>query len=605
MCVGLSSEFHGLRLEDVVFEIPDRKAQREGTATVPASKRLIDHVSGTVTPGQLVAVLGRSGAGKTTLLNLCAHRLVPSSGRVLYNGTPLHNLKALQHRITYVMQADVFNPTSTCVEMLQFAAALQLRGMTATQRSLRVKRTLSELGLLECADTRVSGLTGKGGLSGGEAKRLSIAIGLLQDPPLLLLDEPTSGLDSHSALNVMRHLQTLVAAGRTVVATIHQPSSQVFANFDQLVVIEAGKAVYWGPAKDLVPFMGTLGHEVPPHTNPADWILQLLATEAAEHDPSLEGAPLVEHMVAAYRPADAQTPSPGAGAEVNEAPLGYATSAIRQFGLLAQRNVRNFVRSPQASTIRLLQALFTALLCGLIYLRLDYSPAGVRSRLGAFFFLLTNQTFGPLYSVLNTFQTAKALLLREKQNGMYRLSAYVAAKVFVEMPETALFPLLIGPIVVYMCNLTATAEAVGVLMLTLFLQAAVAQGLGLAVSAIAPSVTAALALAPVFILPPLLFGGLFTDANAIPAYFQWLNTVSFFRLAYDTLLINEFRHAVFPPCPAGHGGCYPDPDALFRSLSIDPSMVWRNLGVLAGYAVGLRLLAYVFLIIATRERKSY
>ncbi|KAF0685462.1 hypothetical protein As57867_022579, partial [Aphanomyces stellatus] len=136
---------------------------------------------------------------------------------------------------SYVMQDDVFYATLTVKEHLMFQAELRMgKTFNAVQREARVDYVINELGLTKCRDSQIGGVQDVRGLSGGERKRLSFATEILTNPSLLFVDEPTSGLDSFMAESVILQLQKLAREGRTVVATIHQPSSELFALFDQL-----------------------------------------------------------------------------------------------------------------------------------------------------------------------------------------------------------------------------------------------------------------------------------------------------------------------------------------------------------------------------------
>ena len=149
----------------------------------------------------------------------------------------------------YVTQEDVLLGTLTVKETVSYSAHLRLpTTMTKEEISSIVDGTIIEMGLQDCAD-RLIGNWHLRGISGGEKKRLSIALEILTRPRLLFLDEPTSGLDSASAFFVVQTLRNVARDGRTVISSIHQPSSEVFALFDDLFLLSGGETVYFGEAK--------------------------------------------------------------------------------------------------------------------------------------------------------------------------------------------------------------------------------------------------------------------------------------------------------------------------------------------------------------------
>jgi ABC-type multidrug transport system ATPase subunit len=163
----------------------------------------------------------------------------------------------------------------TVRETLRFAARLRLPGaMSAEEKNARVEEVIEELGLADVADTYI-GNPQKRGISGGERKRVTIGIELITNPSMIFLDEPTSGLDSFTAYNIMQTLVQLAKNGRTIIATIHQPRSNIFELIDQLLVLSAGRIAYYGDAQQSVEYFAQLGHECPRFTNPADYLLDI------------------------------------------------------------------------------------------------------------------------------------------------------------------------------------------------------------------------------------------------------------------------------------------------------------------------------------------
>jgi len=171
----------------------------------------------------------------------------------------------------------------TVRECLEFAAKLKLPG-TLPMKIARVNKLIHDLKLTKCASTRIGGPLVKG-VSGGERKRTSIGVELITDPSLIFLDEPTTGLDSFTATNVMEILGDLARKdGRTVISTIHQPNSDIFEQFDRLMLLARGKIIYFNEARLSVDYFAGHGNQCPDLSNPADFFMTMMSIESIELD---------------------------------------------------------------------------------------------------------------------------------------------------------------------------------------------------------------------------------------------------------------------------------------------------------------------------------
>lgn len=236
-------------------------------------RKILQNVSGKVKPGEIMAIMGPSGAGKSTLLNVMSGRLKPDSGEVCINGKKL--TKQLKRKICYVLQEDIFFSHLTLKETLTYSAMLRLPDtMSRKEKQEKVEEIVDTLDIRKCLDT-VIGSAEVRGLSGGEKKRANVGCELITDPSLIFLDEPTSGLDSSNAFNLMSTLKNIaVVKNKTVVASIHQPSSQVFFMFDKLLLLCNGQIAYFGSPSEVLDFFDEIQLPCEPHYNPADFILE-------------------------------------------------------------------------------------------------------------------------------------------------------------------------------------------------------------------------------------------------------------------------------------------------------------------------------------------
>lgn len=256
---------------------------------VETQKKLLDNVEFCARPGQMIAIMGPSGAGKTMLLNALAGRLRPRrrdrtsyTGHVYYNGKAA-DFTSLRSLSCYVTQEDVLFEHLTVRETLQFSARLRLPELSEAQLSTKVADVIETFGLEKCQNVIVGGIKKKG-ISGGQKKRLSIASEMLSNPSLVFLDEPTSGLDSSLAYDVLEVMIKLAREKKTVICTIHQPRSQLFQLFDQLVLLCGGKIVYHGPAAGAQEYFASIGHPCPWQFNPADFFLDLMSGASTADD---------------------------------------------------------------------------------------------------------------------------------------------------------------------------------------------------------------------------------------------------------------------------------------------------------------------------------
>lgn len=231
----------------------------------PSGKIGMNTINFSATSGNLIGIMGASGAGKTTLLNILNGITTPTSGTVSINGYDIHrDHEKIEGLIGNVSQDDLLIEELTVYQNLYLNAQLCFGGMNVEAICERVDKTLQDLGLFEIKDLVVGSPLNKR-ISGGQRKRLNIALELIREPPILFLDEPTSGLSSKDSENIMALLKDLTLKGKLIFTVIHQPSSDIFKMFDSLLLLDTGGyLIYYGnPVDSLIYFKSRVHH--------ADW----------------------------------------------------------------------------------------------------------------------------------------------------------------------------------------------------------------------------------------------------------------------------------------------------------------------------------------------
>ncbi|KAK2454575.1 ABC transporter G family member [Trifolium repens] len=537
--------------------------------TSSEEKDILYGISGSVNPGEVLALMGPSGSGKTTLLNLLGGRLTQHTvgGSITYNDQSYS--KFLKSRIGFVTQDDVLFPHLTVKETLTYAARLRLpKTFTKEQKEKRALDVIYELGLERCQDTMIGGSFVRG-ISGGERKRVCIGNEIIINPSILFLDEPTSGLDSTTALKIVQMLQDIAEAGKTVVTTIHQPSSRLFHKFDKLILLGKGSLLYFGKASEAMNYFQSIGCSPLISMNPAEFLLDLANgnindvsvpseledkvlignAEVQKYNGKPSPAVVHEYLVEAYESRVAETEKKKIMVSVPQdealkdkicSQRQWGARWDEQFSILFWRGIKER-RHDYFSWLRITQVLSTAIILGLLWWQSDAkNPKDLQDQAGLLFFIAVFWGFFPVFTAIFTFPQERAMLNKERAADMYRLSAYFLARTTSDLPLDLILPVLFLLVVYFMAGLRLSTAPFFLTILTVFLCIIAAQGLGLAIGATLMDLKRATTLASVTVMTFMLAGGFFVQK--VPIFISWIRYMSFNYHTYKLLLKVQYEH---------------------------------------------------------------
>ncbi|OAY68158.1 ABC transporter G family member 26 [Ananas comosus] len=541
-------------------------------------KQILKGITGSVGPGEILALMGPSGSGKTTLLKILGGRLGGDiKGHISYNDTPY--TPSLKRRIGFVTQDDVLFPQLTVEETLVFAALLRLpTNMPKQQKLSRVDTIIKDLNLERCRQTKVGGGFVKG-ISGGERKRTSIGYEILVDPSLLLLDEPTSGLDSTCASKLLMILQGLAKTGRTIAVTIHQPSSRMFYMFDKLLLISEGLPIYHGKVRESMQYFSTLGFVPEIAMSPAEFLLDLAsghvedinipATLRGSPNPEEFGMQVIKFLQWKYK-SEIEPKNKEVNNQASKAPgdlrlaiqikKDWTMNWIEQFVILSKRTFRERSRD-YLDKLRLAQAVGVAILLGLLWWKSKIgTEAQLRDQIGLIFYICIFWTSSSLFGAAYVFPFEKLYLVKERKVDMYRLSVYYASSTLCDMVAHIFYPIIFMLILYFMADLRRTVPCFFLTVFAVLLIVITSQGTGELLGAAILSVKKAGFMASLVLMLFLLTGGYYVQH--IPKFMRWMKYISFMHYGFRLLLKVQYSGNLMYNCQS-KGGC--------QSLQSSPS----------------------------------
>ncbi|KAL8152400.1 hypothetical protein V2J09_010160 [Rumex salicifolius] len=496
-------------------------------------KHILNGITGSVDPGEVLALMGPSGSGKTTLLNILGGRLSQPNlgGSVSYNDQPYSkSLKSI---------------------------------LTREEKEKRAEDVISELGLERCKDTMIGGSFVRG-VSGGERKR----------------------------------------AGKTVITTIHQPSSRLFHRFDKLILLGKGSLLYFGKASEAMVYFSSIGCSPLIAMNPAECLLDLANgnlnditvppeledrvqmgnSESDTYNGKPSPAVIHEYLVEAYEsriveekekleipiPIDEELKT-----KISYPKREWGASWYEQYTILFVRGIKER-RHEYFSWLRITQVLATSIILGLLWWQSSTKThMALQDQAGLLFFIAVFWGFFPVFTAIFTFPQQRAMLKKERSADMYRLSAYFLATTTSDLPLDLGLPVLFLLVVYFMAALRLNAMTFIYTLLTVFLCIVAAQGLGLAIGASLMDLKKATTLASVTVMTFMLAGGFFV--KNVPFFISWMHYLSFNYHTYRLLLKIQ----------------YEDIAPVVNDVRIDSGMI--EVTSLVVMVFGYRLLAYAFL----------
>ncbi|OLP77898.1 ABC transporter G family member 22 [Symbiodinium microadriaticum] len=409
-----------LRIRNLDFFVESRGTRKD----------LLKNITAHVRSGEVLAIIGGSGAGKTTLLDSVALEPRPGrrAGQVLLNGQEL-DATLFRASCAYVAQSDACAPSLTVKETLQFAASLYQGRASHADRAKRVQHLLEECGLDACQQVKVGDGVVIRGVSGGQRRRVSLAVELLKRPSVLVLDEPTSGLDSKAAEAIVELLTGIAVANNlAALCTIHQPSSYVFHQFDKLLVLAKGRVCYFGKADAALQHFQDIGYPSPSGVNPAEFMIRITNADFAE-----EGQ--VERICDSWD-AICKEAKPSLSGVLTCGPPEVAprASARKQVGKLFLRAVRSNIRNPTAFAGRaLLTALLVSFVCMAYLGARKRNQENVLNYLWAVMWVQQLPAFLCIGAVPN-FAREHSCFRKEVKNGLYHPLSHLLADMLVHVP---------------------------------------------------------------------------------------------------------------------------------------------------------------------------
>ncbi|MEW5304769.1 MAG: hypothetical protein WDW36_007357 [Sanguina aurantia] len=621
---------------DLVYKVQVKEKGKKGLVT----REILRGLNGVIQPSRATAVMGASGAGKTTLLNILAGHVggaASVTGSISVNGETV-TPERMRLISGFVHQEDVILETMTVREALLFAAMLKLPGSMPTREKLGRALDIAEMLNLKKSLDSIVGNSLIQGISGGEKRRLSLGMEMITNPSILYLDEPTSGLDTYTSYKVAKILSSVSHRHhRTVVCTIHQPSSDIFHEFDDLIVLAEGQILYQGLAEKMVEYFGSIGYVCPHYTNPADYLfMDILNTSTKGNDAafdfmtraSAQDLVALEGHKARVKSAEegrmselvASWHKSAAGKDIAQMmadpkmliTTGISSQALQQqasiplqFHLLALRSGKNMWRNSLILKAKLAQTVFLSVIVALIFLHIKPDLVGVQDREGSLFFIVVSGIFSSLTGTLTVFGAEKVVFTREYGSRMYSLFAFFSSRWLVELPTHIILPIVSSCIMYWIIGYQNTATKFWWFALANVLIDNCGAALGMFVACLFNDIAVALAVMPMFMMPLMIFSGFFVNMDSLHPYFHWIPYISPMRYGFIVLAQNEFSGLVIncspeQKCAPGYSG-----ESVISLLGFDSvGGIEQNLGILFAMMCGLIFLAYIALWNAVRPKKQ-
>ncbi|KAG8034189.1 hypothetical protein G9C98_001273 [Cotesia typhae] len=550
-------------------------------------KTILKCVNGKFRSSELTAIMGPSGAGKSTLMNVLAgYKTSNLNGSILINGKD-RNLRRFRKMSCYIMQDDRLLPHLTVLEAMMVSANLKLgKDLDASAKKVVVEEIIDTLGLNDASNTHTQCL------SGGQRKRLSIALELVNNPPVMFFDEPTSGLDSSSCFQCLSLLKSLSRGVMEVACGEHGECVEKL-----VTAVNNGKCNNYQHHQST--FTTTMvANDIAKQSPPT---VQTKVEEAATGNslipngiPKGSGGAMVLNMPVSC------TTSLLDSAESIEQKVGFPTNGWTQFWILLKRTFLSQMRDMTLTRVRLISHIIVGLLIGALYYDIGNEGGEAYSNAGCIFFTVMFLMFTAMMPTILTFPIEMAVFVREHLNYWYSLKAFYLARTVSDLPFQTVFSIVYVMIVYFMTSQPLETYRFLMYLNICILTSFVSQSIGLLIGA-AMSVESGMFIGPVSSVPIVLFSGFFIKFSAMPNYLSWLSYVSYIRYGFEGAMITVFGYNR-PRLKCSIEYChFRSPTKFLEEMAMLDAVYWIDVVALIGFLLLLRISTYFVLRLKLRS----
>lgn len=526
-----SSTSYGFTLQNLFLSV-----KIKDSFTKSSDRVLLDSVNCSFQPNDVNVIMGPSGSGKTTLLSYLASRLPKTSkftpaGTIELNGVQAISPNELARISAFVTQHDhSLIPRLTVRETLYYQARLRLPIEEHDRIPAIINRLIRQLALVDCADTLVGSEVIKG-ISGGEKRRVSIAIQLLSRPRVLFLDEPTSGLDSSTSEVILSLLHSLATENNTtVILTIHQPSEKMFDSFDRVLLLaRGGKVIFDGTPCKIRKYFADLNYPVPANVNMADHVLDVITANCDELQESLNARVLtiVQTWATRHPASSIEFKGDAQVLDFNTVTSDSNLPAWVKFSTITKRSFVNSFRSTDVLMARAFQITVLAIVHSLYFAPLRNSEEGISNRLGLVQEVL-NIYFVGLVNNITLYPVERDIFYQEYKDRIYGVAEFSLSYLLNEVPIELASCLFFSVMIVFVVGLPRNAGMFFGMFFSCFVSVNAGDSLGIFVNSVFNHLGLATNFLSNIIMLAIFMGG--TMSLHMPPFFQawnWLNPMKY------------------------------------------------------------------------------
>lgn len=575
-----------IEFNDIAYEV-------DGGLWGGERKKILRKIDGRFRNGQLSAIMGPSGSGKSSLLNALTGFKRCCTGRIRYIGGRSEKTRE-GCKCCYIQQDDQFYPLFTVSETMWIASSLKI-GNDLNEKSKRIliEEILHDLDLSKSKDTRC------GSLSGGQKKRLSIALELIDNPPIMFLDEPTTGLDSQSCNQCIRLLRDLARTGRTIVCTIHQPSAVIYEMFDYVYLLVDGRCLYRGATRDTIPYFASVGLHCPKYHNPADFMIEVVSKEYGNfNDQLIELAARrkdeywqTTDSLAISRKEEVEEKGGWGKDSTEKVASNRPPSEFEKLFVLMNRYMTHLFRDWTNIYLKLGLHFLMGVLLGLLYCGAGQDGSRSINNVGMVQVVVIYLCYTSMMPAVLLFPLEMPVLKKERFNNWYKLKTYYFASFMCTLPIQIIFSVVYALPIYFISQQPLDVNRFLMFLIPAILITLISESVGLVIGSVLNPVNGTF-LGAILACSMLAFSGFIVLFNHMPRIMYYISYVSYLKYSLHAIVLAIYdynREKLFCPITYCH---YNTPGKILSELSMTDRDFWIDIAVLMSNYVIFKIAGY-------------